>query len=238
MYYCVSSTHVLWKGVAVSLDWPAHWTLIGRRARQSSSEVAPVIQQIMKQQWVFSIISGTHLDVYMASTWRPMSLALFSFVFLQISSSYEQLSAFVEGRWVNYFEITSQRRGILCFTFIPMVKPEETKTVYWKKLYAFIKHLCVRDKLVLASFVHPSCTLCLHWDSTEGLLQWNTRENPSASVYRANPYLLLKLEAEMCVLDKMRAGWDAGMIRITEGMSGMWSILLISYHASIDSMKY
>ncbi|XP_059394120.1 V-type proton ATPase subunit S1-like protein [Carassius carassius] len=35
----------------------------------------------------------------MASTRRPMSLALFSFVFsfLQISSSYEQLSAFVEG---------------------------------------------------------------------------------------------------------------------------------------------
>ncbi|XP_073682159.1 ATPase H+ transporting accessory protein 1 like a [Garra rufa] len=33
----------------------------------------------------------------MASTWRPMSLAVFSFVFLQISSSYEQLSAFVEG---------------------------------------------------------------------------------------------------------------------------------------------
>ncbi|KAG1950181.1 V-type proton ATPase subunit S1-like protein [Pimephales promelas] len=33
----------------------------------------------------------------MASTWRPMSLALFYFVFLQISSSYEHLSAFVEG---------------------------------------------------------------------------------------------------------------------------------------------
>ncbi|TRY92906.1 hypothetical protein DNTS_005719 [Danionella cerebrum] len=33
----------------------------------------------------------------MASTWRQMSLALFSFVFLQISSSFEQLSSFVEG---------------------------------------------------------------------------------------------------------------------------------------------
>ncbi|XP_016373836.1 uncharacterized protein LOC107712951 [Sinocyclocheilus rhinocerous] len=48
-------------------------------------------QQLQHHLW------QTHLDVYMASTWRPMSLALFSFVFLQISSSYEQLSAFVEG---------------------------------------------------------------------------------------------------------------------------------------------
>jgi len=183
----------------------------------------------MKQQWVFSIISGTHLDGYMASTWRPMSLALFYFVFLQISSSYEHLSAFVEGRWVNYFEITSQRRGIFMH---PIYSDGETRRnkdcMIENMLYAFIKHLCVRDKLVLASFVHPSSTLCLHWDSTEGLLQWNTRENPSASVYRANPYLLLKLEAEMCVLDKMIGGWDAGMISITEGMAGMWSTLLIS----------
>lgn len=69
-----------------------------------------------------------------------------------------------------------------------------------------------------------TCILCppiIHVESElrlQGLLQRNTRENPSASVYRANPYLILKLEAEMSVR------WDAGMINITAGMWGPWSI--------------
>ncbi len=182
--------HVAGSPRPLDADWPPRrWGCARHQGRLWSSSVQHHLWQ-------------THLDGYMASTWRPMSLALFSLVFLQISSSYEQLSAFVEGRWVDYCEL-NRRRALL---FKWWNREEQSLYVYIYSVSMDVLNddeLVWRRLLVLASFVHPSC---LHWDSTEELLQWNTRENP----YDAEP-------GGRDVLDKMRAG----MISITGGMAGM-----------------
>lgn len=90
-------------GVAASLDQLICWTLIGCRACRSSRWVCACYSRRLWSSGAQHHLWHSHLDVYMASLWIPMFLALFSFIFLHISSSYEQLSAFVEGRWVDHF---------------------------------------------------------------------------------------------------------------------------------------
>lgn len=108
-------------------DWPPRLSII--------AEVAPRYPGRLWSSSAQHHLWQTHLDGYMASPWRPVSLAVFSFVFLQTSSSYEQLSAFVEGRWVHYSEI-SERRGLLVVPFIQMWNKD---CIYWLCICAFMK---------------------------------------------------------------------------------------------------
>lgn len=226
MVLCQQHTHALVTGVAASLGQLVCWTLIGSRACQSSRRGCACYSGRLWSSGAQHHLWHSHLDVYMASLWSPMFLASFSFIFLQISSSYEQLSAFVEGRWVDHFVL-------ITWYWIPqdyLCDASDVRETMRNKdhtyiLGVFYMRSSYGDKLVWHRCLYSLSTLHTRWVwiETQGLLQWNTRENPSASIYRANPYLLLKLEAEMSVR------WDAEMINITAGMWRLWSISHIQY---------
>lgn len=123
---------------------------------------------------------------------------------------------------INYMILNSSGLFMWCFRCEIETMRNKDHTYI---LGVFYMRSSYGDKLVWHRCLYSLSTLHTRWVwiETQGLLQWNTRENPSASVYRANPYLLLKLEAEMSVR------WDAEMINITAGMWRLWSISHIQY---------
>lgn len=194
----VSAAHVLRMGVATSQDQPAHWTLIGRCACQSSLRLRPSSRQIMKQQRSASSLTDSSGWIHGINVAPNVSCV----IFFSFPADILVLRAAVClcGRKVS--GLLGIKPETWSFRHPVYSNGETGRNKAYMYIYCVSMHLLNDDELVwqrqlvLASFVHPSC---LHWDSTEGLLQWNTRENPSASAYRQNPYLLLKLEAEMCV---------------------------------------